>query len=57
MLLLVDMLLLVEQTVTITGGTSGATGTPSTTTETLTLANSNTLDAYLWICKSRISSR
>ena len=28
----------------ITGGTSGATGTPSTTTETLTLANSNTLD-------------
>ena len=28
----------------ITGGTSGATGTPSTTTETLTLANSFTLD-------------
>ena len=27
----------------ITGGTSGATGTPSTTTETVTLANSNTV--------------
>ena len=30
-------------TATITGGTSGATGTPSSTTETVTLANSNTL--------------
>ena len=30
-------------TQTITGGTSGATGTPSNTTETVTLANSNTV--------------
>ena len=30
-------------TQTITGGTSGATGTPSNTTETVTLANSDTL--------------
>jgi len=30
-------------TATITGGTSGATGTPSSTTETVTLVNSNTL--------------
>ena len=30
-------------TTTITGGTSGATGTPSNTTETVTLANSNTV--------------
>ena len=43
---------------TITGQTSGATLTPSSdTTETVTLANSNTLTLDHRICKSRVTTR